>query len=133
MEMVRQMSKEMRKLLAETGACYPAVAWVGGKSFRTAWETCTEPSWMLWLVGELRPAHATTALDKLAVKFGYTGPPMFPATVWIHAMRVSEIANRRVHDHGGDYGEERTYQCALIRAAFDLRELAERGSKIING
>ena len=45
--------KTFAQSLRDMRACSPALAWVGDKGLTEAWNTCTEPSWMTWLVGRL--------------------------------------------------------------------------------
>ncbi len=39
--------------LRKEGACDSAVAWVGSKSFESAWTECVESGWMSWAVYQL--------------------------------------------------------------------------------
>jgi len=40
--------------LKHGGGCDPAIKWLGGKSYRDAYETCPRGDWLLWLVHELK-------------------------------------------------------------------------------
>ena len=47
---MKQMSaKEFSALLRKLGACPEARQWAKGKSLLEVWDTCENPSWMLWL------------------------------------------------------------------------------------
>jgi len=46
------MSKLQDKLI-EMRACKDAVAWVGNRTLKQAWEACERADWMLWLVGKM--------------------------------------------------------------------------------
>ena len=42
--------------LVASSACDPAVDWAGTQSdYATAWETCPDPAWLVWLVDRLDP------------------------------------------------------------------------------
>ena len=39
---------KFRDWLVKHGACSAAVAWVGDKTLKQAWDQCKNPQWMLW-------------------------------------------------------------------------------------
>ena len=43
-------NKDFLEKLKELLACNDAVAWVGTKDFKTAWNKCVRANWMLWLI-----------------------------------------------------------------------------------
>jgi len=54
--------KSFRSFLERVEACDPALKWVESKSLRTAWRTCKNGAWMLWLAGEAEVDRRLIAL-----------------------------------------------------------------------
>lgn len=48
--MTEVATKTFRQWLKKNGACDAALTWVGDKTLEHAWNECTNPFWMQWLI-----------------------------------------------------------------------------------
>ena len=61
-------AEKFHELLIELEACDEAVAWCEGKSLQEAWETATNPDWMLWLSQKVANKATDREFRLIAVK-----------------------------------------------------------------
>ena len=48
---------KVKELLEKMGACKDAIAWIGEKTVKEAWETCERGDWMLWYYAKKYPEN----------------------------------------------------------------------------